>query len=90
MSSINSTTKPRSFPPAPASQSTRLLGQMREHLGYLHYSLRTEQRYVYSVRWFIRFHGLRHPREMGQSAVEAFLTMLANERKVSASIHRQA
>lgn len=63
---------------------------MRERLRYLHYSLRTEQTYVYWVRWFIRFHGLRHPREMGKDEVEAFLTMLANDRKVSVSTHRQA
>jgi site-specific recombinase XerD len=34
--------------------------------------------------------GMRHPREMGVADVEAFLSMLANERKVSASTHNQA
>jgi integron integrase len=33
---------------------------------------------------------MRHPREMGAREVEAFLTMLATERKVSASTHNQA
>lgn len=33
---------------------------------------------------------MRHPREMGASEVEAFLTHLANDRKVSASTHNQA
>lgn len=42
------------------------------------------------MRWFIKFHGLRHPRGLGKPEVEAFLTMLAHERKVSASTHRQA
>lgn len=82
--------KPRTAGPRPPLQSLRLLDQLRERLRYLHYSLRTEQTYVYWVRWFIRFHGVRHPREMGKHEVEAFLTMLANERKVSASTHRQA
>jgi hypothetical protein len=90
MNSIHVATKPGISPSPPAPQSTRLLGQMRERLRYLHYSLRTEQAYVYWVRWFIRFHGLRHPREMGKDEVEAFLTMLANDRKVSVSTHRQA
>lgn len=63
---------------------------MRERLRYMHYSLRTEQTYLFWVRWFIRFSGLRHPKEMGQTEVEAFLTMLATERKVSASTHNQA
>jgi integron integrase len=63
---------------------------MRERLRYLHYSLRTEQAYLYWARWFIRFHGVRHPRTMGKPEVEAFLTMLATGRKVSVSTHRQA
>lgn len=33
---------------------------------------------------------MRHPREMGASEVEAFLTHLATDRKVSASTHNQA
>lgn len=33
---------------------------------------------------------MRHPREMGVADVEAFLSMLANDRKVSASTHNQA
>ena len=33
---------------------------------------------------------MRHPRDMGVTEVEAFLSMLANERKVSASTHNQA
>lgn len=33
---------------------------------------------------------MRHPRDMGAAEVEAFLTMLANERHVSASTHNQA
>lgn len=69
MNSIYATPKPGNFPAVPAPQSTRFLGQMRERLRYLHYSLRTEQTHVYWVRWFIRFHDLRHPREMSQSEV---------------------
>ncbi len=42
------------------------------------------------ARWLIRFHGLRHPREMGAPEVEAFLTYLAVERKVSASTQNHA
>lgn len=70
--------------------SKRLLDQLRERIRYMHYSLRTEQAYVYWVRFFIRWHGLRHPREMGAPEVERFLTHLATERRVSASTHKQA
>jgi deoxyinosine 3'endonuclease (endonuclease V) len=37
------------------------------------------------VRFFIHWHGLKHPRAMGVAEVEAFLTMLATERAVSSS-----
>lgn len=84
--SINKTHKTRKPPPV----SIRFLDQVRERIRYLHYSLRTEQSYIYWIRWYIRWHGLRHPREMGGKEVEAFLSMLANVRKASPSTHRQA
>lgn len=74
----------------PILQSPRLLDQLRESIRYKHYSLRTEEAYVYWVRWYIRFHGLRHPRDMGAPEVEAFLRYLANQRKVSPSTHNVA
>ncbi len=81
-------------PSTPALQSTRVLDQLRERIRYMHYSLSTEQVYVYWVRFFIRWSGncgaMRHPRDMGASEVEAFLTHLATDRKVSASTHNQA
>jgi len=79
-----------SDPPLPPLQSARLLDQVRERIRYLHYSLRTEQAYVHWVRAFVRFHKLRHPRDMGQSEVEAFLSWLAADRQVAVSTHRQA
>jgi integron integrase len=74
----------------PVFKSTRLLDQLREQIRYLHYSLRTEEAYVYWVKKFIHFSALRHPRDMGQIEVQAFLTHLATQRKVSVSTHRQA
>jgi integron integrase len=75
-------------------RSLRLLDQVRERIRYLHYSLSTEKTYLHWVKFFVRWHGrtgvMRHPREMGVREVEAFLTMLATERKVSASTHNQA
>ena len=72
----------RTTPDRPPLQATRLLDQLRERLRYLHYSLRTEQAYVYWTRAFVHFHRLRHPREMGAQEVEAFLTHLATRGKV--------
>jgi integron integrase len=90
MSSSENADKSRNIAPRPPLRATRLLGQLRERLRYLHYSLRTEEAYVYWVRFFIRFHAMRHPREMGKPEIEAFLSMLASDRKVSVSTHRQA
>ena len=77
-------------PRKPPLQSARLLDQLRERIRYMHYTLRTEQAYVYWVRFFIRWHAMRHPRDMGAREIEAFLTMLATEYKVSAATHNQA
>jgi integron integrase len=68
----------------------KLLDQMRQKIRVLHYSLRTEKTYVDWVRRFILFHGKRHPAQMGGPEVEAFLSYLAVERKVSASTQNQA
>jgi len=73
-----------------AAPARRLLDQLREQVRYLHYSIRTEEAYVHWVRAFVRFHGLRHPKEMGADEVRAFLSWLAVERRVSVSTHRQA
>lgn len=60
----------------------KLLDQVRRKLRAGHYAYRTEQAYVHwSVR-FIRWHGVRHPREMGAAEVEAFLAHLAVDRHV--------
>ena len=73
----------------PPLQSVRILDQMRERIRYLHYSLRTEEAYVYWARAFIRFHDLRHPREMGKVEIEAFLMALVTKRNVSSSTYRK-
>lgn len=80
---MNTRSEDRPAPP-------RLLDQVRERARYLHYSLRTEKAYVYWVRMFVRWSGMRHPRDMGEPEVRAFLTMLATQRRVSSSTHNQA
>ncbi|MDH5284128.1 MAG: phage integrase N-terminal SAM-like domain-containing protein, partial [Gemmatimonadota bacterium] len=63
---------------------------MRRQLRLGHYSLRTEQAYVGWVRRFVRFQGLRHPRELDERHVMQFLTALVEQRRVSASTQAQA
>lgn len=74
----------------PPLRATRLLDQLRERIRYFHYALSTERAYVYWVRDFIRWHGVRHPSGMGAAEIEAYLTYLATGRGVSASTHNQA
>ena len=54
------------------------------------YSPRTEQAYVDWIKRFIRFHGVRHPQEMGADEVKAFLNHLATQMNVAASTQNQA
>lgn len=68
----------------------RLRDRLRHMLRALHYSIRTEEAYVEWNERFVRFHGNRAPVQLGKREVEAFLTHLAVERKVSASTQNQA
>jgi integron integrase len=67
-----------------------LLAVMRERLQLRHYSPRTVEVYVMWVRRWIRFARGRHPRELGQREITAFLSHLATERHVAASTQNQA
>jgi integrase len=68
----------------------RLLDKVRHTIRALHYSRKTEHSYCYWIRYFIRFHKLRHPSDMGAAEVSQFLTWLAVEKQVSASTQNQA
>ena len=68
----------------------KLLDQVRSAIRIRHYSIRTEKSYLYWIRFYIRFHRLRHPAELNKTHIEAFLSFLASERKVSASTQNQA
>ena len=75
---------------APATKPPRLLDQVRERICVLHYSRSTEKTYLHWIKFFIHFHGLRHPRDMGAAEVEAFLSHLATARDVAAGTQNQA
>ena len=80
----------RAAPPPVPRGPPRLLDQLRLALRSRHYSQRTEQAYCLWVRRFIHFHDLRHPAEMAEPEINAFLTHLAVADKVSASTQNQA
>jgi len=72
------------------SVKPKLLDQLREALRARHYSRRTEQTYCQWVKRYIHFHNVRHPAEMAEPEINAFLTHLAVKAKVSASTQNQA
>ena len=68
----------------------RLLDQVRGHLRFKHYSLRTEQAYLDWIKRFVVFSGKRHPLDLGAEEVTAFLTHLAVVGRVAAATQNQA
>lgn len=69
---------------------SRLLHELRAALRTRHYSPRTERAYVGWVRRYVRYCGLRHPRECGEQELRAYLSHLATEKQVAASTQNQA
>jgi len=67
-----------------------LLDQVRDVMRVKHYAFRTERTYIGWIKRFILFHDKRHPNEMGETEVEAFLTWLAVEKHFSKSTQNQA
>jgi len=67
----------------------KLLDRVRQEIRLRHYSRRTEQAYLAWIRRFILANGKRHPRELGEPEVTAFVSGLAT-RGVSASTQNQA
>src|SRR5215210_304152 len=82
------------FPPENSAGSKapgpRLLEQVRNAVRFRRYSYRTEEAYVGWIRRYVRFHGLRHPADLGGSDVNRFLCALADKRELSASSQAQA
>lgn len=69
---------------------SRLLEEVRSAIRTRHYSIRTEKTYILWIKRFILFHGKRHPVDMGEPEITAFLTHLAVKKHVAASTHNQA
>jgi len=79
---IQSSIQPRTKP--------KLLDQKREAMKSRHYSRRTEETYCHWVKRFIFFHKVRHPAEMAEPEINAFLTHLDVKDRVSSSTQNQA
>lgn len=64
--------------------------RVRRRLREERLSVRTQDAYVYWIRRFIHDNGRRHPKDMGEDEVSAFLSALVVERGVAASTQNQA
>lgn len=62
----------------------------REKMRTRHLAYRTEQAYLQWIRRYVKFHGRRHPRDLGAPEVEAFLTHLAVASKLGSATQNQA
>jgi len=68
----------------------KLLARVRATMRARHMSPRTEAAYASWIRRYIRYHGVRHPQELDDEHVVAFLTYLAAEQRVARSTQVQA
>jgi integron integrase len=68
----------------------RLLDQVRELCRVRHYSPRTEKTYIDWIKRYIFFHDKRHPKDMGATEINAFLSWLATSKNVAAATQNQA
>jgi integron integrase len=67
-----------------------LIDRVRDLIRLKHYSIRTEKSYLSWIIRYIDFHNNRDPKEMANPEIEAFLSHLAVDLKVSASTQNQA
>jgi integron integrase len=68
----------------------RFMDQCREVMRFRRLARSSEQAYLEWIKRFIFFHAKRHPKDMGEPEVSAFLTHLAVQRNVSAGTQNQA
>lgn len=67
----------------------RLVDAVRDRIRVRHLSPSTEKAYPGWIARFVRANPGRHPRELGKSEIETFLTDLAVRRNVSASTQKR-
>jgi integrase len=71
-------------------EGPKLIDQLRLAIRRRHYGRSTEKAYVQWCVQYIRFHGLRHPRDLSADDLKTWLNYLANDRQVAASTQNQA
>lgn len=90
-SAVATTPAIRIVMPMPTTDNKpKLLTQLSQTIRARHYSRKTEATYIHWIKRFIFFHHVRHPQEMAEPEINAFLTNLAVKEHVSASTQNQA
>ena len=84
---------PQHYPltyPDMSAHKPKLLAQVKGRMRARHLSPRTEQAYLGWIIRYIRYHGTRHPSELGEAEIVAYLTYLADERRMARPTQMQA
>ncbi len=68
----------------------KLLDQVRTEIRRRNYSYKTEQAYTRWIVRLVKFHKLRHPKQLNEDDIVDFLNWLAVDRNVAASTQNQA
>ena len=66
------------------------INSLRRNMRLRGYSIRTEKTYVHWVLDYIRYHRLKHPKDMCKEDVIKYLEYLVNDRHVSMNTQRIA
>jgi integron integrase len=74
----------------PGVQGKKLLDRTRDALRTRRYSLRTEEAYVAWIKRYIRHFDMRHPQELGEPEINAFMVHLATVERVAGPTQSQA
>ena len=80
----------RSDTPAAEGERPKLRDRVHEAMRRRYFSQRTEEAYVHWIKRFIYFSGRRHPADLRETEVTAFLNHLAVERQVAPATQNQA
>ena len=72
------------------AERDRLIPAVRRLMRTKHLSRLTEEAYVRWIVRYVRFHGMRHPRTLGEREMREFLSHLAADQNVAASTQGQA
>ena len=72
------------------SEKTKLLDSVRKQMGLEHKSLKTQKSYTGWILRYIRWSGMRHPKDMDESHISSFLSQLVIKNDVSSATQNQA